>query len=175
MARKLSRKTKRAENRRKRPQDASEPPLALVGLSIDDFELNLAMGPRSYGVKDDAERVSSVALLAYHREVASLYSHAETINLTVSEAQTESSRTSIFGTVNEIVVIAMRLWRVISGEPGDFNRAHGDRLLSKPGTNFAFKNVRVVWVSSWLISRWLTHSFFGPTLDRGRPGELRLT
>jgi hypothetical protein len=31
--------------------------LALVGwLSIDDFELNLAMVPRSYGIKDDPER-----------------------------------------------------------------------------------------------------------------------
>ena len=34
--------------------------------TIDDFELNLAMVPRSYGVKDDAERLSGVALLAYH-------------------------------------------------------------------------------------------------------------
>jgi hypothetical protein len=41
--------------------------LALVGrLSIDDFELNLAMVPRSYGAKDDAERLSGVALPAYH-------------------------------------------------------------------------------------------------------------
>ena len=41
--------------------------LALVGrLPIDDFELNLAMVPRGYGVKDNAERLSGVALLAYH-------------------------------------------------------------------------------------------------------------
>jgi hypothetical protein len=35
-------------------------------LSMDDFEMNLAIMPRSYGVKDYAERLSGVALLAYH-------------------------------------------------------------------------------------------------------------
>jgi len=41
--------------------------LALVRrLSVDDFELNLAMVPGAYGPKDDAERLSGVALPAYH-------------------------------------------------------------------------------------------------------------
>jgi hypothetical protein len=40
---------------------------ALLGrLSIDDFELNPALGPHSYGAKDDAERLSGMALLAYN-------------------------------------------------------------------------------------------------------------
>src|SRR5215469_413335 len=35
-------------------------------LSVDDFELNSAMGPRSDSTKDDAERLSGMALLADH-------------------------------------------------------------------------------------------------------------
>jgi len=40
---------------------------ALVGrLSVEDFELNLAMVPRGYGVEDNAERLNGVALPTYH-------------------------------------------------------------------------------------------------------------